>query len=103
MNRWFTNSTLRSVAIAGLSVTFAFAAIWPARASAPDRHVLIRDITSIEGVRDNMLVGYGIVAGLDRTGDSQQTYFTVQTLAKQMQNMRMHISQSQDEIKHEAS
>ena len=58
-----------------------------ARAATPNRQVLVRDITSVEGVRDNMLVGYGLVVGLNRTGDTQQTYFTVQTLANAMQRM----------------
>ena len=37
------------------------------RASArvePNRQVLVRDITTVEGVRDNLLVGYGLVTGL---------------------------------------
>jgi flagellar P-ring protein FlgI len=70
------------VIIAGLCTSAA-----TARAATPDRLVLVRDITSVEGVRDNMLVGYGLVVGLNRTGDSQQTYFTVQTLANAMQRM----------------
>jgi len=56
-------------------------------AANPSRRVLVRDITSVEGIRDNMLVGYGLVVGLNRTGDTQQTYFTVQTLANAMQRM----------------
>jgi len=68
-----------------------------------NRRVLIRDITSIEGVRDNMLVGYGLVVGLNRTGDSQQTYFTVQTLANAMQKMGVLISPSQVEVKNVAA
>ncbi len=40
----------------------------------------VKDIASIEGIRDNQLVGYGIVVGLQGTGDSQQTGFPVQTL-----------------------
>ena len=43
--------------------------------------VLIRDVATVEGVRDNSLIGYGLVVGLKGTGDRQQTYFTVQTLA----------------------
>ena len=40
----------------------------------------IKDITSIAGVRDNQLVGYGLVVGLDGTGDkTSQTPFTTQT------------------------
>lgn len=41
----------------------------------------VKDIASIEGIRENQLVGYGIVVGLQGTGDSQQTGFPVQTLA----------------------
>ena len=41
----------------------------------------VKDISTIEGIRDNQLVGYGIVVGLNGTGDSQQTGFPVQTLA----------------------
>jgi flagellar P-ring protein precursor FlgI len=53
---------------------------------------MLRDITDIEGVRDNQLVGYGLVVGLRGTGDRQQTYFTVQTLANEMQRMGVQIS-----------
>lgn len=72
-------------------------------ASRPDRRVLIRDITSVEGVRDNMLVGYGLVVGLNRTGDTQQTYFTVQTLANAMQKMGVLISPSSVTVKNVAA
>ena len=54
--------------------------------------VLLRDITQIAGVRDNQLVGYGLVAGLNRTGDTQQTYFTVQTLANALTRMGVQIA-----------
>ncbi|MFB3136833.1 MAG: flagellar basal body P-ring protein FlgI, partial [Nitrospirales bacterium] len=30
----------------------------------------IKDITSIEGIRENLLIGYGLIVGLDQTGDS---------------------------------
>jgi flagellar P-ring protein precursor FlgI len=53
--------------------------------------VKIRDLTSIEGVRKNPLIGYGMVVGLTRTGDSQQTVFTTQTLANIMQRMGAQI------------
>jgi len=50
----------------------------------------IKDIASIEGIRDNQLVGYGIVVGLQGTGDSQQTTFPVQTLVSTL--LRMGVS-----------
>jgi flagellar P-ring protein FlgI len=54
--------------------------------------VLIRDVTQIEGVRDNQLVGYGLVVGLARTGDTQQTFFTVQTLANALTRLGVQIA-----------
>ncbi|HEX4031300.1 MAG TPA: flagellar basal body P-ring protein FlgI [Terracidiphilus sp.] len=95
---------LRTVALAlGLccaAPTLSLAANVPA---GPNRQVLVRDITSVEGVRDNMLVGYGLVVGLARTGDSQQTYFTVQTLANAMQRMGVLISPGVVEVKNVAA
>lgn len=54
--------------------------------------VPIRDITTIEGVRENQVIGYGIVAGLKGTGDKQQTLFTTQTLANVLQRMGVQVS-----------
>ncbi len=56
-----------------------------------DRQVLIRDITTIAGIRENPLIGYGVVVGLKRTGDSQQTLFTTQTLANVLQRLGVQI------------
>jgi flagellar P-ring protein FlgI len=50
----------------------------------------VKDIASIEGIRDNQLVGYGIVVGLQGTGDTQQTAFPTQTLAATL--LRMGVS-----------
>lgn len=41
----------------------------------------IKDIATVQGVRENQLLGYGLVVGLEDTGDSRQTFFTTQTLA----------------------
>jgi flagellar P-ring protein precursor FlgI len=55
------------------------------------QRVRIQDVTSVEGIRDNPLMGYGVVVGLSRTGDSQQTVFSVQTLANLLQRMGLQI------------
>ncbi len=47
----------------------------------------VKDIASVEGVRDNQLVGYGIVVGLRGTGDSSQTVFPLQTLESALERM----------------
>jgi flagellar P-ring protein FlgI len=59
--------------------------------TAPRNQVKIRDIATVEGVRDNPLIGYGIVVGLNGTGDRRQTMFTIQALASAMQRMGVQI------------
>src|SRR5487761_2779070 len=58
--------------------------------AATQREARVKDIASIEGIRDNQLVGYGIVVGLQGTGDSQQTTFPTQTLVATL--LRMGVS-----------
>lgn len=57
----------------------------------PLRKALIRDVVSVEGVRENPLLGYGIVVGLNGTGDRRQTIFTMQTLGNALQRMGVQI------------
>ncbi|MGE4268067.1 MAG: flagellar basal body P-ring protein FlgI [Deferribacterales bacterium] len=59
--------------------------------------VKVRDISNVEGIRDNQLLGYGLVVGLNGTGDKSGTAFTTQSLANMME--RMGVSVSKDEIK----
>lgn len=48
----------------------------------------IKDLANIQGVRQNQLIGYGLVVGLDGTGDqTTQTPFTVQSIISMMQQM----------------
>ncbi len=73
------------------------------RGSATERTVQLRDVTEVEGVRDNQLVGYGLVVGLRGTGDRQQTFFTVQTLANAMKRMGVQIAPGQVVVKNVAA
>jgi flagellar P-ring protein precursor FlgI len=54
--------------------------------------VLVRDIATVEGIRDNALIGYGLVVGLNGTGDRRQTMFTTQTLASVLQRMGVQVA-----------
>ena len=47
----------------------------------------IKDVATIEGIRDNQLIGYGLVVGLRGTGDSSQTVFPAQTLLSVLERM----------------
>ena len=59
---------------------------WPVPAQAATTR--IKEVASVQGVRANQLVGYGLVVGLDGTGDqSQGAPFTAQSLAAMLQQM----------------
>ena len=60
----------------------------------------LKDITVVEGVRDNMLMGYGLVAGLNGTGDRQQTIFSIQSLAAILQKMGVTVASPQTMLVH---
>lgn len=47
----------------------------------------LKDLVSLEGVRDNQLVGYGLVVGLNGTGDKRQTVFSAQSLTNLLTRM----------------
>ena len=77
-----------------------FLSLWlsiPASATG-ERLTLIRDVASVEGVRENPLIGYGIVVGLKGTGDSRQTIFTMQTLANVLLTLLDRIGIPQDKL-----
>jgi flagellar P-ring protein precursor FlgI len=67
------------------------------------QRALIRDVTSVEGVRDNHVLGYGMVVGLKGTGDRQQTIFSVQTLANILQHMGVQIPPATVTVKNVAA
>src|SRR5712691_7388178 len=54
----------------------------------------VKDVASIEGIRDNQLVGYGLVVGLRGTGDSSQTVFPAQTLISALLRMGITVPQT---------
>ncbi len=83
----------------------SFVCVWlvsAAHAQKPDDKMTVRikDIAEIEGVRGNQLLGYGLVIGLNRTGDKvQQNLYARQTLQNLLQ--RMGISTSVDGMRPE--
>ncbi len=61
-------------------------------AAAQAQSVRIKDIAEIEGVRANQLVGYGLVVGLEGSGDSQQAKFTPQSIANMLKTYGVALS-----------
>lgn len=52
----------------------------------------LKELAQVEGARDNQLVGYGLVVGLNGTGDKRQTYFSAQTLANMLDRMGVQVN-----------
>lgn len=63
----------------------------------------IKDLAYFLGTRPNMLIGYGLVVGLNQTGDNTNTQFTVYTLANILDNMGIHVDPSTIKIKNVAA
>ena len=78
------SSTLRIVCAALMAALVSLAPITEARAAT----ARIKDIVNIEGVRDNQLVGYGLVVGLNGTGDGlNNSPFTKQSLQAMLERL----------------
>jgi flagellar P-ring protein precursor FlgI len=85
-----TMSTTHKVLI---GLMWVFAALLVSDAARAER---IKEIASIAGVRSNQLVGYGIVIGLDGTGDqTTQTPFTVQSMINMLSRMGVSLPPGQ--------
>ncbi len=73
----------------------AIAALFAATtlAAAPVAAERIKDLANIQGVRSNQLIGYGLVVGLDGTGDqTTQTPFTVQSIATMLSQLGINLA-----------
>ena len=78
-----TDRLLRKLII-GAALVATAALWWPAPANA----MRLKEVASVQGVRTNQLVGYGIVVGLDGTGDqTTSTPFTTQSINALLQQM----------------
>jgi flagellar P-ring protein FlgI len=68
--------------------------LWPAAAGASR----IKDIASLQGVRENQLIGYGLVVGLNGSGDSASTQFTIQSLVNMLERLGVSVNRSQVKV-----
>lgn len=78
------NKSFRST----IAVVLFIIAMWPSWTGA----VRIKDIADIDGVRDNQLVGYGLIVGLDGTGDGKKSLFTVQSMVSMLEKMGISVN-----------
>lgn len=71
--------------------------------AAAAQNVRVKDIAGVEGVRANQLIGYGLVVGLEGTGDSQQTKFTAQSLANMLDTYGISVPADKLKVKNVAA
>ena len=57
------------------------------------RAARIKDMANIKGVRSNQLVGYGLVVGLDGTGDGKKSKFTIQSMVSMLEQMGISVGE----------
>ncbi|MCR4941282.1 MAG: flagellar basal body P-ring protein FlgI [Campylobacter sp.] len=57
----------------------------------------VKDIASVVGVRENQLIGYGLVVGLNGTGDGSTSEFTIQSISNMLQTVNVKVNP--DDIK----
>ena len=60
--------------------------------AAPARAARLKDLVAIEGVRENQLIGYGLVVGLAGTGDRRQALFSAQSLTNLLERMGVSVA-----------
>ena len=83
------------------SLLFAF--LLAAGALRADESVRLKELVSVEGVRDNQLVGYGLVVGLNGTGDKRQTVFSTQSLSNLLERMGVSVPATSFQVRNTAA
>lgn len=92
MNTFPKTTTLLSLLLAG-------AALMPSAAA----QARLKDIAAVQGVRGNQLVGYGLVVGLDGTGDGSGSTFTPQSVASMLQKFGITVAPGALQLKNVAA
>src|SRR5437868_14425057 len=71
-----------------LAVLAVAAALPAPLAAAPVR---VKELVDVQGVRENALFGYGLVVGLSGTGDTEQVFFTSQSISGMLGRLGIRI------------
>jgi flagellar P-ring protein precursor FlgI len=76
--------------------------VCPWRAGA-DGTVRVKDVATLQGVHAVPLIGYGLVVGLNKTGDRRQTIFSAQTLANMLEKFGVVVAGEQIKVENIAA
>ena len=82
---------MKKYAVLLLLLALALSAL-PGTASADSAVTRIKDISKVQGVRSNQVMGYGLVVGLDGTGDGSSSGETIQSIANMLINYGVNVN-----------
>ncbi len=91
------NSLKKVLLSASLAAVLTLVFLTPADAAR------LKDIATFEGVRSNQIIGYGLVVGLNGSGDKSGTTFTTQTLTNMLKRMGITVSPDKVRVKNVAA
>ena len=74
-----------------------------ASASLATAQTRVKDVASLDGYQSTPLLGYGLVVGLNKTGDKRQTVFTAQSLASMLEKLGVGVDGSSIKIENTAA
>jgi flagellar P-ring protein FlgI len=72
-------------------------------APAAPAQVRIKDLAGVEGLQETQLVGYGLVVGLENTGDGPRAMFTVHSIVNMLRNLGVFIPEAQLRVRNVAA
>ena len=84
----------------GAALLLSGNALAGATAGPPTR---LKELVTVEGIRENQLVGYGLVVGLAGTGDKRQTFFSAQSLANLLERMGVQVNPQAIQVRNMAA
>jgi flagellar P-ring protein FlgI len=85
------------------TLILVFTALLAGQTETRPNETRLKEIASLEGVRDNQLIGFGLVVGLNRTGDKQQTVFSFQTLTNMLRRMGIVVDPTTIQVRNMAA
>lgn len=101
---WFSGLDWVRFAVAAIVVVLLGQVLTFVAAAQANASTRIKDIVAVEGVRDNMLVGYGLVVGLNGTGDKlRNSAFTEQSLVAFLERLGVNTRDTQLKTKNVAA
>jgi flagellar P-ring protein precursor FlgI len=91
------------MSLSRLSILYTVLLVAMSVQASAQQVVRIKDVARIEGARSNQLVGYGLVVGLDGSGDSQQSMFTAQSTANMLKRLGIDVPDGKVKVKNVAA